>query len=447
MATPVTANHSSGAFSTLETILIVDDNFNNLSVMCDFLSDRGYQVAIAQSGQDALETVSLIGPDIILLDVMMPGIDGFETCQQLKNNPNTQNIPVLFMTALSNTENQIKGLTLGAVDYITKPVKQEEALARIKVHLALRKAQIALIQKEKMAALGQMVAGAAHEINNPINFIHANLQPATEYADSLFGLIALYKKHTTPPAEVQDFAEEIDLPFIQKDFASILSSMQAGTERIRKIIQSLRTFSRLDESEQKQVDLNECLESTLLILKSRLEKSTLAGKTRPAINVVKAYGTLPPIECYPGKLNQVFMNLITNAIEAIDNKFIGLAAKGEYLEEPTLRISTDFCKTARTKQAIIQIADNGTGIPKESQQKIFDQFFTTKPVGKGTGLGLTISHTIVTQDHQGVLNFHSQAGKGTEFTIALPSSLAPLLAPLKAQETEGKKTAFNKITA
>lgn len=389
--------------------------------MCDFLGDRGYQVAIAQNGQDALETANLIGPDIVLLDVMMPGIDGFETCERLKANPNTQNIPVLFMTALSNTENQIKGLTLGAVDYISKPVKQEEALARIKVHLALRKAQIELVQKEKMAALGQMVAGAAHEINNPINFIHGNLQPATEYAEALLSLIALYEKHTTPPPEVQHFAEAIELPFIQEDFVSMLSSMKMGTERIRKIIESLRTFSRLDESDRKQADLNQCIDSTLLILKSRLEENTLKGKIRPDIKVTKAYGALPLIDCYPGKLNQAFMNLITNAIDALDDKFIHLAEEEGSLEQPTLTITTEFSTTERTKQAIIRIADNATGIPKESQQRIFDQFFTTKQIGKGTGLGLNISHTIITQDHKGILTFHSQVGEGTEFTIALPA--------------------------
>ena len=397
---------------------MVDDNLNNLQVMCDFLGEHGYQIAIAQSGEQALETANLSRPDVILLDVMMPGIDGFETCQRLKANPETQDIPVLFMTALSDTVSQVKGLTLGAVDYITKPVKHEEALARLKVHLALRNAQVELIQKEKMAALGQMVAGIAHEINNPINFIHGNLAPAKEYADALLSLVKLYENHTTAPPEVQEFAKQIDLSFIQKDFPSMLSSMHMGTQRIKKIVQSLRTFSRLDESEQKSADLNESLDSTLLLLQSRLEKKENNKENRPAIKIIKDYGPLPLIACYPGKLNQVFMNLLTNAIDALDEKFITLSPEEKSAEEPTITLSTAI----KNEQTIIRITDNGAGVPPSIQRRIFDQFFTTKPVGKGTGLGLTISNTIISKDHQGLLTFCSQVNKGTEFTITFPAS-------------------------
>ncbi|MEM9089777.1 MAG: response regulator [Cyanobacteria bacterium P01_F01_bin.53] len=420
-----------GALSEKGTILVVDDNLNNLQVMCDFLGEHGYQIAIAQNGEQTLETANLSRPDVILLDVMMPGIDGFETCQRLKANPETRDIPVLFMTALSDTVSQVKGLTIGAVDYITKPVKHEEALARLKVHLALRNAQVELIQKEKMAALGQMVAGIAHEINNPVNFIHGNLTPATEYADALLSLIKLYETHTTAPPEVQDFAKQIDLPFIKEDFLPMLSSMHMGTQRIHKIVQSLRTFSRLDESEQKSADLNEGLESTLLLLQSRLEPKENNKEDRPAIKIVKNYGTLPPINCYPGKLNQVFMNLLTNSIDALDEKFIPLSAQEKSLEEkspeekpleePTITIST----ANNDKQTIIRITDNGAGVPPSIQRRIFDQFFTTKPVGKGTGLGLTISNTIINKDHQGLLTFCSQVNKGTEFTITFPA-VAPI---------------------
>lgn len=411
------------------TILVVDDNPTNIKVLCDFLSGCNYRIAVAQSGEKALAKIDRISPDLILLDVMMPGIDGFEVCRRLKANPQTQDIPILFMTALSDTVNKVKGLSLGAVDYITKPVEYEETLARIQVHLALREAQTRLVQEEKMAALGQLVAGVAHEINNPINFIQGNLAPAKEYAESLLALIRLYEANPAASPAACAYAEEIDLAFIQDDFMRLISSMQMGTERIQKIVQSLRTFSRLDESEQKAVDLHEGLDSTLIILESRLKDE---GK-RPAIQVIKDYGSLPPIFCYPGKLNQVFMNLIVNAIDAIDEKFADLSSpilsspilssptlSSAPLNQPTIKISTALTTEG---QAIIRIADSGMGISKEAQRKIFDQFFTTKPIGQGTGLGLAISRTIINTDHGGSLTFQSQAGKGTEFTIALPSHL------------------------
>jgi two-component system, NtrC family, sensor kinase len=435
-ANPISAQSQTSPAIEQATILVVDDNPTNIKVLCDFLSDCSYRIAVAQSGEKALEKVSRISPDLILLDVMMPGIDGFETCRQLKANPRTQDIPILFMTALSDTLNKVKGLSLGAVDYITKPIEYEETLARIKVHLALRKAQTRLVQEEKMAALGQLVAGVAHEINNPINFIQGNLIPAQEYAEFLMELIRLHESHPSPSPAAIAYAEAIDLNFIRQDFISLLRSMSMGTERIQKIVQSLRTFSRLDESDQKAVNLHECIESTLIILESRIRGKGGKGE-RPAIQVIRDYGSLPLILCYPGKLNQVFMNLIVNAIDAIDEKFAallnqdsslsgvssgvasGLPSGGEPFDLPTLRISTALTQN----QAIIRIVDSGMGIPRDIQRKIFDQFFTTKPIGQGTGLGLAISRTIVTEDHGGSLTFQSQAGEGTEFTIALPAHL------------------------
>jgi two-component system, NtrC family, sensor kinase len=407
------------SFNEQVTILVVDDNPTNIKVLCDFLSGCNYRIAVAQSGEKALAKIDRISPDLILLDVMMPGIDGFETCRRLKANPRTQDIPILFMTALSDTVNKVKGLSLGAVDYITKPVEYEETLARIQVHLALRQAQTRLVQEEKMAALGQLVAGVAHEINNPINFIQGNLAPAKEYAESLLALIRLHESHPDASPAACAYAEEIDLAFIQDDFMRLISSMQMGTERIQKIVQSLRTFSRLDESEQKAVDLHDGLDSSLIILESRLKDN--GG--RPAIQVIKDYGSLPPILCYPGKLNQVFMNLIVNAIDAIDEKFSILSpppsANNKPFDLPTLKISTACIEG----QVVIRITDSGMGMSRDVQRKIFDQFFTTKPIGQGTGLGLAISRTIITEEHGGSLAVQSQAGEGTEFTIALPSHL------------------------
>lgn len=405
-----------GPLARQDTILVVDDNPTNIKVLCDVLSHCNYRIAIAQSGEKALRKIHQISPDLILLDVMMPGIDGFETCQQLKADPKTQDVPILFMTALSDSVNKVKGLSLGAVDYITKPIEHEETLARIKVHLALRKAQIKLVQEEKMAALGQLVAGVAHEINNPISFIQGNLEPAQAYAGSLLKLLELYEKHTSPPPEVCDYAREIDLDFIRQDFISLLNSMNIGTERIQKIVGSLKTFSRLDEAEYKAVNIHDGIDSTLVILQSRLK----GQQNRAEIQVLKNYERLPLINCYPGKLNQAFMNLIANAIDAIDEKWADTSTAPSHSDFPTLEIFTAL----ERDRTVIRIVDNGMGIPEQAQSRIFDQFFTTKPVGKGTGLGLAITHAIITKGHQGDLTFQSQVGTGTAFTLSLPAALS-----------------------
>ncbi|MEL6471210.1 MAG: response regulator [Cyanobacteria bacterium J06623_4] len=403
--------------SGVDTILVVDDNPTNLGLLCDVLGSHNYRVAVAQSGEAALESVEQIFPDLILLDVMMPGIDGFETCKRLKANPKTREIPVLFMTALSDTVNKVQGLTLGAVDYITKPFDQAETVARIKVHLSLRKARASLIQKEKMAALGQLVAGIAHEINNPVNFIHGNLKPACEYAKALLDLSKIYESQGALPAEVEAFADDIDLDFIRSDFLKLLSSMTTGTARISKIVQSLRTFSSLDESEYKDIDLHSGLESALLIMKSYFQ----ARDDRPEIQIIKTYDKLPLVGCYPGKINQVFMNLLMNAIDTLDEKFSvknpdKQAALPPVEENPIICIETRYLDD----RVAIRFSDTGMGIPSELHYKVFDQFFTTKPVGKGTGLGLSVSQAIVVDSHGGSLTFDSAVGEGTTFLIVLP---------------------------
>jgi signal transduction histidine kinase len=269
----------------------------------------------------------------------------------------------------------------------------------------LKKTQTQLVQQEKMASLGQLVAGVAHEINNPVNFIYGNVQPATEYARDLLNLIQLYQKHYPQPnSEIIDDIEAIDLAFIQEDFMQLLDSMKEGSERIKEIVLSLRNFSRLDESEQKQVDLHQGIESTLRILQNRLK----AQSERPEIAVIKQYGQLPLLNCYPGQLNQVYMNLLSNAIDALE--------QDRTIINPHILIHT----TLINNNIEIRIADNGSGIKSEVLERIFDPFFTTKPVGKGTGLGLSISYHIIVENHKGKLLCNSQLGKGTEFIIKLP---------------------------
>lgn len=273
---------------------------------------------------------------------------------------------------------------------------------------ALHQTQTQMVQSEKMSALGQMVAGVAHEINNPVNFIHGNLKYVNDYTQDLLQLIEAYQKHLPiPPKELQQQIEDIDLVFLTRDFIQIIQSMQVGTSRIREIVLSLRSFSRLDEAEFKAVDLHDGINSTLLLLRHRLQP--IAGK--PEIKVIQNYGSLPHVECYPGQLNQVLMNLISNAIDALEG------GTTKPLEQPhTIHITTEL----HNNNARITIADNGCGIPEEVRSRIFDPFFTTKPIGKGTGLGLSISYQIITERHHGRLFCDSILGKETQFCIEIP---------------------------
>jgi two-component system, NtrC family, sensor kinase len=397
-----------------DAILIVDDTPTNLKLLFEMLNSSGYRVSIAKNGESALEKVHDIIPNLILLDVMMPGIDGFETCRRLKANPKTKDIPVIFMTALADTVDKVKGLQLGAVDYITKPIEYEEVLARINVHLELRKTQLKLIQKEKMSSLGVLVAGIAHEINNPVNFISGNLSHAQRYIDDLFKLLHLYEINTSQPIpEIKDFHQEIELDFMKQDLPQVFASMLVGTNRVKKIVQALRVFSRLDESEIKSVDLHEGIDSTLMILNNRLK----AKSERSEIEVIKNYTQLPLVECNAGEINQVFMNILVNAIDAIEESLI---TKKDSLTENKGAIQIYTALTHNQKSAIIKISDNGIGMPQDVQIRIFDQFFTTKPVGQGTGLGLAIAHQIIVEKHGGTLEVTSVPKEGSEFIMTIP---------------------------
>lgn len=291
----------------------------------------------------------------------------------------------------------------------------EERTAELKNTLTeLQRTQAQMLQSEKMSALGQMVAGIAHEINNPVNFIHGNLTHVQEYAQDLLNFLQLYQRHyPNPVAEIQAEAEEVELEFLQKDLVKILASMKLGTERIRQIVLSLRNFSRMDEAEFKEVDIHEGIESTLLILQHRLK----AKQERPEIEVVRDYGKLPKVECYAGTLNQVFMNILVNAIDAIEE--VNAKRTYEEIKDNPGRI-TIRTSALNSQWVEIAIADNGSGIPEPVKQRIFDPFFTTKPVGKGTGMGMSISYQIITEKHNGKLECFSTPGKGTEFAISIP---------------------------
>ena len=278
----------------------------------------------------------------------------------------------------------------------------------------LQKAQMQVIQSEKMSSLGQLVAGVAHEINNPVNFIHGNLTHLDEYTQNLLRTIELYQqRHPSDDPEVQAMAEEIDLEFITEDIQKIVSSMKVGTDRIRDIVVSLRNFSRMDEAEFKDVDIHEGIESTLMILQHRVKDKA----ERPAVVIIKNYGALPKVECFPGQLNQVFMNILVNALDALDD----LNTKRSYheIKETPNQILIRTC-AIDDRWVEIAIADNGIGVPDKVKQRIFDPFFTTKAIGKGTGMGMSISYQIITEKHRGKLTCFSTPGAGTEFVIQIP---------------------------
>jgi signal transduction histidine kinase len=283
----------------------------------------------------------------------------------------------------------------------------------------LQHTQVQMVQSEKMSALGQMVAGVAHEINNPVNFIHGNLTHVQEYSHNLLAFVQLYQKHYPNPAsEIQAEAEELDLEFVQTDLPKMLDSMKLGTDRIRKIVLSLRNFSRTDEADFKAVDLHEGIDSTLLILQHRLKDRSDC----PAIQVIRDYGALPLVECYPGQINQVFMNILSNAIDALEDANTKRTYQGIKENPSRITIRTSLMDS---KWVEISIADNGTGMSESVHKRIFDPFFTTKAVGKGTGMGMPISHQIVTEKHGGRLECLSMPGEGTEFIVQIPVQQQP----------------------
>ncbi|MBC1267615.1 response regulator, partial [Trichormus variabilis FSR] len=431
-------------------ILVVDDTLTNLEIISEALIGAGFEVATAVDGKKALEQIQSRVPDLILLDVMMPVMDGFETCKNLKIQPETHDIPVIFMTAITDTNSKVEALSLGAVDYITKPFHKAEVLARISAHLQLRSLnknlekrviertaelnqalkdlqeyQLQLVQQEKMSVLGQLVAGLAHEINNPVSCIYGNLGHALTYFENMDKLINLYQSYYPQPVqEIQNEISEMDLAYVRSDLPNLIFSMKEGIQRIRDISRSLRIFSRSDTEKKIQFDIHEGIDSTILILKHRLKGS----ENHPDIEIKRDYGVIPQVNCFPGQLNQVFMNILANAIDALEESFSNnyysvidseITVNQEMMAEtPQIIIQTILSEDE--SYALIKIKDNGIGMPQQIKERIFDNLFTTKPVGKGTGLGLSIARQIIIQKHGGKLEVNSEPGRGSEFIINIP---------------------------
>jgi signal transduction histidine kinase len=474
-------------------ILVVDDTPDNLRLLSAMLTAQGYEVRKALNGKMALTACQMVLPDVILLDINMPGVNGYEVCQQLKADKRTCEVPVIFISALDDVLDKVKAFDVGGVDYITKPFYGAEVILRIQNQINLRllqtklqeknfllqnalddlkAAQVKQIQNEKMVALGQLVAGIAHEVNNPISFIYGNLEYVGQYVQELVSVISLYQQeypNSTP--KIEQIVQEIDLNFLMHDLKNLLGAMNRGADRIRQIVLALQKFSRLDEALMKSVNIHEGIDSSLVMLQHRLNATTY----RPTIVVVKEYGNLPPVTCYASELNQVFMHILNNAIDALEstqghsewempppsggeiNKSLSSKSHRRFhrIEEneqklceqqmwqwengekirplhptnsptddvssitcaPVIRIRTELTDHHTVK---ISIADNGLGMNESVRLKTFDPFFTTKPVGKGSGLGLAISHQIVVQKHQGQISCNSLPGQGAEFLIEIP---------------------------
>ena len=434
-------------------ILIVDDEPDLESLVCQKfrkkLRQGELELIFARNGVEALEKLQIC-PDIdmVLTDINMPVMDGLTLLAQL--NHIAPLLKTVVLSAYGDMVNIRKAMNCGACDFLTKPIdfqdlevtinktlheveqlketvrlrqeqeeklRQSEARSRekaIQLELALQnlqRTQAQLIQNEKMSSLGQLVASVAHEINNPVNFIYANLSHVSDYSQNLVALIDLYQqRYPNSDPDIEALIKEVDLEFLIQDLPQILNSMKMGTERIRQIVLTLRNFSRVDQSEMKPVNIHEGIDSTLLILQNRLKPK---GE-RSAIQVIKEYGNLPFVECYAGQLNQVFMNLFLNAIDAIQEQDKETAFK--HLS-PGIWICTSVSNRDHVR---ISIKDNGPGMTDSVKAQLFKEFFTTKPMNQGTGLGLAISHQIIVEKHGGQMQCFSKLGEGAEFLIEIP---------------------------
>lgn len=419
-------------------ILVVDDELELERLIKQRLRknirDKEIELIFARNGKEALEKLQSDRQiDMVLTDINMPEMDGLTLLSKLRDVD--ENLKAVVISAYGDMKNIRTAMNSGAFDFVTKPINFDDLTITINKTLTyvkevretlkqLQQTQIQLIQQEKMATLGQLMAGVGHEINNPLSYITGYIDLSNDAVKNLIHHLRLYQeKFPNPGVEIEQDAENIDLEYFLKNLPKMLSGMQVGTERLIEISKSLRTFSRADTDSKVLANIHEGLDSTLMILQYRLK----AKDNRPEIQVIKNYGNIPTVKCYLGQLNQVFMNILANAIDAIASRFANDACEdsnqGRTFDEiqakpNTITLTTEV--TQDNQSVLIKIKDNGTGMSEEVKSRIFDQLFTTKPVGKGTGLGLSISRQIVVKAHGGSLSCNTVLGEGTEFAIAIP---------------------------
>jgi two-component system, NtrC family, sensor kinase len=398
-------------------ILIVDDDPITRKVLSNMIVTIGHKALLAENGKEAWEILKQNKNRIIITDWMMPELDGPELCKKIREAEWLYYIYIILLTSKDQRSDAIKGLGAGADDYVTKPVDYEELVARIRAGQRIiqleenyRAMHAQLLQSDKMASIGQLAAGVAHEINNPTGFINSNLSTLQGYGKDIFPLFVEYKKlledlklpnkETTPRRSsdkrierILEMEKDIDIDFLLDDIPKLISECIEGTKRIKQIVLDLKDFAHPGESELKDSDLNKNLESTLNVVWNEIKYKAV---------VKKDYGDLPLVRCYPQQLNQVFMNILVNAAQSI---------KKEGVIKIITRVENEYVK--------ITISDTGCGIPPENIPKVFNPFFTTKEVGKGTGLGLNVAYNIV-KKHNGSIDVKSKLGEGTSFVISIP---------------------------
>jgi two-component system, NtrC family, sensor kinase len=428
-------------------LLLVDNNPKSQRLLSTALSESGYKLRAEINGSMALVRSTSTPPDLILLDLNLPDMSGYEFCQKLKKDERTRDIPVIVIGERDEMRDRLQALSVGGVDYVIKPFQIEEVLARVETHVQLRRqeAQIdaqndyiqqlsvqlaeretaeqlnstrqqlqqiqgQLVQSEQMSVLGNLVSSVAHALNYPVNLIYGNLQYALDRTQILLSLLEGYQ-HAFPqvPSDIEEALETLDLELLQAELPEIMNSMKVQTECISDLAQSLKNFSALSAAQLESVDVGECLDRLVTTIQPRLLS---AQPDRRSIRIFKEYGNLPRIACNLAQIQQALFQILTNAIEALE-----LPNDDRPIPMPVITLETEAIGDRSVK---ITITDNGAGMTDEVKDRIFEPFFTTKEHGRGNGLGLAISYAIVVHQHQGQFSCISSPGRGTSFVIELP---------------------------
>jgi signal transduction histidine kinase len=398
-------------------VLVVDDDAMNLKVLKGFLGIDGYEVRVAESGHEALEQLALGGVDLVVLDVRMPEMDGYEVCRRIRSDPRRTRMPVIFLTAdQADEKRELQGLDAGGDEYLHKPISRRMLAVRVKNLLRLADAereQVLLQQiahSEKLAAIGQVAAGVAHEVNNPLSFVLSNLDSLRIYFEDVKAVIRAWRES---PDAGKAMEAKVGLQQVLDDIAPLLDETMHGGRRVRAIVQELKSFSRNDEGPMESVDLAEVARSTLLLTERELSGRATLRKSLERAPIARA-----PRQ----KLHQVALNLVVNAMQAVEAR--PLPPGERHLIELKTRTAGEFAE--------LEVSDSGVGIPEGNLRRIFDPFFTTKPVGVGTGLGLSVC-ALVVERAGGTIDVTSTEGVGTTFTVRIPLVGLP-----EAPEDEGE---------